>query len=69
MGGSHLPFSTDSKKALELALRETIRSGERRIGTHHVLLAILRDVKSSGASSLLERGVTRKAVDAWLDEE
>jgi hypothetical protein len=67
--GGHIPFSADSKKVLELALRETIRSGDRRIGTGHILLGILRDERSPGARVLLESGVSRKAVEAWLEEE
>ncbi|HEX2403606.1 MAG TPA: Clp protease N-terminal domain-containing protein, partial [Acidimicrobiia bacterium] len=43
LGGGHLPFSIDAKKVLELALREAIRSGDRRIRTEHILLGILRD--------------------------
>lgn len=65
----HIPFSADSKKVLELALRETIRSGDRRIGTEHILLAIIRDEKSPGARVLLQNGVSRKTVEAWLDEQ
>jgi hypothetical protein len=66
--GGHIPFSPDSKKVLELALRETIRSGDRRIGTGHILLGILRDEKSPGARVLLESGITREAVEAWIEE-
>ena len=62
----HLPFSADSKKVLGLALREAIRSGDRRIGTEHVLLGILRDQRSPGARVLVEQGVTRKSVEQWL---
>jgi hypothetical protein len=67
-GGGHIPFSADSKKVLELALRETIRSRDRRIGTAHILLGILRDEKSPGARVLLNQRVSRKAVEAWLEE-
>jgi len=66
--GGHIPFSADSKKVLELALRETIRSGDRRIGTGHILLGLLRDEKSPGARVLLESGIGRKAVEAWVEE-
>jgi hypothetical protein len=53
---------------LELALRETIRSGDRRIGTGHILLGLIRDEKSPGARVLLESGIGRKAVEAWIEE-
>ncbi|MGA7270494.1 MAG: Clp protease N-terminal domain-containing protein [Acidimicrobiia bacterium] len=68
-GTGHVPFSGQSKKVLELALRETIRSGSRRIGTEHILLGILRDRRSPGARLLIERGVDRKAVEAWLENQ
>jgi len=67
-GGGRIPFSADSKKVLELALRETIRSGDRRIGTGHILLGLIRDEKSPGARVLLESGIGRKAVEAWIEE-
>ncbi|MFZ0492512.1 MAG: Clp protease N-terminal domain-containing protein [Acidimicrobiia bacterium] len=66
--GGHVPFSADSRKVLELALREAIRSGDRRIGTEHILLGILRDEKSPGTRLLFEQGISRKAVEAWLEE-
>lgn len=65
--GGHIPFSPDSKKVLELALRETIRRGDRRIGSEHILLGIVRDGKSPGARVLLQNGVSRKTVESWLD--
>ncbi len=68
-GNGHVPFSADSKKVLELALRETIHSGSRRIETEHILLGILRDQKSPGARLLARQGITRKAVEGWLDDE
>ncbi|MEX1125764.1 MAG: Clp protease N-terminal domain-containing protein [Acidimicrobiia bacterium] len=62
----HIPFSPDSKKVLQLALRETLRMGHKHIGTEHILLGVLRDEKSPGAIVLNEQGVTRQAVDAWI---
>ena len=41
--GSHVPFSPQGKKALELALREAIAAGEREIDDGHVLLGLLRE--------------------------
>jgi hypothetical protein len=67
-GGGHVPFSPDAKKVLELALRETIRSGDRRIGTEHILLGILRDLRSPGARILIDQGITHKTVAAWIEE-
>ncbi|QVQ53854.1 hypothetical protein J4H86_09140 [Spiractinospora alimapuensis] len=44
-GGSrprHIPFAKQSKKALELALREAIRLQQRDISDGHILLGLLR---------------------------
>lgn len=64
----HRPFSSDAKKVLELSLRETIRLESRQIGTEHILLGLLRDEKSSGATVLSGFGVTHEGVEAWLEE-
>lgn len=40
--GGHVPFTRRAKKALELSLREAIAHNDRRIGTEHLLLALLR---------------------------
>ena len=39
----HIPFTAHAKKALELALRESLARGDRHIGPQHVLLGALRD--------------------------
>jgi len=41
--GSHVPFSPQGKKALELALREAIAAGDKEIDDGHVLLGLLRE--------------------------
>ncbi|HEX6299148.1 MAG TPA: Clp protease N-terminal domain-containing protein [Acidimicrobiia bacterium] len=65
---SHIPFAADSKKVLELSLREAIHGEGRHIGTEHIVLGILRDEGSAGARLLNEHGVSRDAVRRWLDE-
>jgi len=42
-GGKYAPFTPEAKKTLELALKETIAAGERRISAEHLLLALLRE--------------------------
>ncbi|MFD6177293.1 MULTISPECIES: Clp protease N-terminal domain-containing protein [unclassified Isoptericola] len=39
---SHHPFAPDAKKALELALREAVRLGDKGIDDRHLLLGVLR---------------------------
>ena len=48
--GSHVPFTSEAKKALELALREAIAAGDKRVGDEHVLLGLLRE---GGAATVL----------------
>jgi ATP-dependent Clp protease ATP-binding subunit ClpA len=38
-----MPFAPESKKVLELALREAVALGDRHIGPEHVLLGLSRD--------------------------
>ena len=73
-GAGHIPFSPDAKKALELALREALRLGDRHIGTEHLLLGLLRggdtvavgmlvrlDVPPAGLRRAVEEGRRRSA--------
>ena len=47
----HIPFSPQSKKALELSLREANQLGHNYIGTEHILLGLIRE--GGGAAQLL----------------
>jgi len=38
----HLPFTPESKKVLELSLREALQLGHNYIGTEHILLGVIR---------------------------
>lgn len=64
----HIPLTPESKKALQLALREAIQLGDRHIGTEHLLLGVLRDRWSSAKSLLVDQRIrvedVRKAVAA-----
>jgi ATP-dependent Clp protease ATP-binding subunit ClpA len=55
-GPGHLPFSSRAKKALELALRESLSLGSREIDSGHLALGILR------CDGLATRAVTRLGV-------
>jgi ATP-dependent Clp protease ATP-binding subunit ClpA len=46
------PFTASAKKAMELAVREAVRLGDREIGAEHVVLGLLRGGDVAG---LLER--------------
>jgi ATP-dependent Clp protease ATP-binding subunit ClpA len=61
----HIPFSHAAKRALELALREAVRRGDRHIGAEHVLLGVL-GVDGIGSRLLAARGRTLDDVRAAL---
>jgi ATP-dependent Clp protease ATP-binding subunit ClpA len=69
--GGHIPFSPKAKKALELALRETIRLHDKYIGSEHLLLGILRGGDGLAARALVDAGynldeLRHRATDARL---
>ena len=43
----HVPFSSEAKSLLELAVREALRMGHNYVGTEHLILALASDPKSS----------------------
>src|SRR5262245_7259969 len=63
----HMRFSPESKKVLELSLREAIRLADNFIGTEHVLLGLLRNGDRSVVQTLaafdLDPADVRRAVD------
>jgi Clp amino terminal domain, pathogenicity island component len=65
----HVAFSNDSKKILEIALRETLRARARQIGTEHILLALLRDKGSPAGKLLAWEGITYDDVERAMTED
>ncbi|RMI09621.1 Clp protease N-terminal domain-containing protein [Cellulomonas triticagri] len=61
---AHLPFGKDAKKTLEVALREAVRLGHRRIEAGHVLLAVVRLDDTDGHALLRRVGVDPAALAA-----
>jgi hypothetical protein len=62
----HLPFTRHARKVRDLTLREALRLGHNYVGTEHILLALLRDSEATGATVLVELGVTRDRAESWL---
>jgi ATP-dependent Clp protease ATP-binding subunit ClpC len=52
----HIPFTSRTKKVLELSLRESLQFGHNYIGTEHLLLAVLREGHGVGAQVLTDLG-------------
>ncbi|HSK96747.1 MAG TPA: Clp protease N-terminal domain-containing protein, partial [Euzebyales bacterium] len=57
----HLPFSVRLKKVHELTVREALRLGQSRVGTQHILLALLADEQTTGGGPLTDLGIDRAA--------
>jgi ATP-dependent Clp protease ATP-binding subunit ClpA len=56
--GKHLPFAARCKIVLELALRESLRLRQDRLGSEHILLGLLREGEGLAARILVEAGLT-----------
>ena len=63
-----LPVSAGAKKALELSLPQAISSGHRRIGTRHLLLALMRGDSGLASQLLARHGVGLDRVVAFVRE-
>ena len=57
-----IPFSTETKRVLQYSAEEADRLLHNYIGTEHLLLGILREDRSVGASILTERGMRLNTV-------
>ncbi len=62
----HIPFTTQSKKTLELALREALRLGHNYIGTEHIVLALRRVDEGGAAQIMAARGVTYESLQSTI---
>jgi ATP-dependent Clp protease ATP-binding subunit ClpC len=63
---AEIPFGPDSKKALELALRESLSMRQTAIGTEHVLLGIAAEGESLGAQIVRELEPSRGRLRSML---
>jgi quercetin dioxygenase-like cupin family protein len=57
-----IPFSAETKRALQNAAEEADQLSHRDIGAEHLLLGVLREEGSVGASILVSRGLTLDSV-------
>ena len=64
----HIPFGSDAKKSLQLALREAIRLGRRTIDGGHLLLGMLR-ADSPAREALADAGVDVDALRRTLESD
>lgn len=64
---SRLPLSQQAREALEQAMREVVRRGDRCLETQHLLLALLREPESSAVRLLSGLGVPGREVEGAVD--
>ncbi len=60
--GGPLPFTPRAKKALQLALRAAVRSGDREISTGHLLLGVIEQRDNAALRVLKAAGVPAGAL-------
>ena len=58
----HLPFSSEAKAALELALREALAEGHRYIGSEHLFLGLLATEQGTALRVLRGLGIAEDRV-------
>ena len=63
-----LPFSPRAKKALEQALREARRLGDKRLTSEHVLLGVLRNEDGTAVRILSNLGVSPEVAEDRLNQ-
>jgi ATP-dependent Clp protease ATP-binding subunit ClpA len=61
-------FAAETKKALELSLREAIRLGHRHIGAEHILLGLIRSADNRACRLLIERGSSLAVIRSRVEE-
>lgn len=59
-------FTTRSKRALRLALQESVVLGDRYLGSGHILVGLIREGEGEAARVLLELGADAGRVQAQL---
>jgi hypothetical protein len=64
----HLPFEKETKKVLELSLREALALGHNYIGCEHILLAMLHAETGTAGQILRARGVRQDAARIIVEE-
>ncbi|TQM83627.1 ClpA/ClpB-like protein [Saccharothrix saharensis] len=63
------PFTAHCKKALELAVRASLRHGHTFVGTEHLLLGLLAEGEGAAARALDRTGVTLEAAQSYVVRE
>lgn len=62
-------FAAETKKALEISLREAIRLSDRHIGTEHILLGILRSPDNRACLQMIKRDISPESLRSALETQ
>jgi ATP-dependent Clp protease ATP-binding subunit ClpA len=66
--GGHIPFTPRAKKVLELSRREAKKRGDKKIGTEHILLGLIREGEGVAAQVLAKLGADPNRVRQQLTQ-
>lgn len=65
----HIPFTANSKKALELSVRAAVRRGDKAIDTRHVLLGLLAAEEKRSTAVLRRLAVDTEGLRRRLEDD
>lgn len=65
----HIPFTANSKKALELSVRAAVRHGDKAIDTRHVLLGLLAAEEKRSTAVLRRLAVDTEDLRRRLEDD
>jgi hypothetical protein len=63
----HIPFTGQSKKVLELTVREALRLGHNYVGTEHILLGLLALEDPVASGTLTDAGISAAAAETVIE--
>ena len=66
--GAAIPFTHDAKKAMELALREALKLGDRSITSAHLMLGVLEVEGCLGLQIVADVSDDVDEIKSWLKE-
>ena len=69
IGGDHIPFTSDAKRALEQSLRQALALQHKSLTTDHILLGLLTEDDDPAARTLTRLGVDPGEVRARVRDQ
>jgi ATP-dependent Clp protease ATP-binding subunit ClpC len=66
--GGHIPMDGSTKRAIQMALKESSRLGVSSVGPEHLLIGLIKERRGVGARALEEMGVDHRRARTALIE-